>query len=99
MILQEHPAGSAKLQGIFSSDTTSSWSVFTLLWKRLLFPAIAVTDSTEPFRSCSSKCIVNAKDRADLKLLVMGMAQDPLNLVHLFSQRFLSGESVWCCFS
>lgn len=49
MILQEHPAGSAKLQGIFSSDTTPSWSIFTLLWKRHtveknLLPAITASD-------------------------------------------------------
>lgn len=96
MILQEHPAGSAKLRGIFSSDTTSSWSTFTLLWKRLLLPAIAMTA-----QSASDNAAVDASQtlKTDLKLLVMGMAQDPLNLVHLFSLRFFSGESVWCCFS
>lgn len=45
MILQEHLAGSAKLQGFFSSDTIPSWSIFTLLWKRLLLLIIAMVDS------------------------------------------------------
>lgn len=58
------------------------------LWKRIcswrLLWLTLRPGRTEPFRQCSNKCVMNTNDRVDQKLLVMVLAQDPLNLVRLF---------------